>query len=116
MSYEQAYTLIDGAWHAIGWSEHTQCNLVIPFGNGYVTELPDGKKAHCGPDTKITETEAEKPDPEASKAVADELSAQKVGVPVESVTGEAAEEYEQPVETKPATKAAAKVAKGGKVV
>ena len=75
MPYEQAYTFLDGKWHAIGWGEHTQCNLAIPFGNGYVTNLPDDLKPHCGPDTKITEAEPKEADPVASKAKADEVSA-----------------------------------------
>jgi len=70
MSYTQQYTYLDGEWHAIGWSEHTQCGLVIPFGNGY-RELADGEKAHCGPDTKIAETEVEDADPVANKAMAE---------------------------------------------
>jgi hypothetical protein len=70
MSYEQQYTYLDGEWHAIGWSEHTQCGLVIPFGNGY-RELAEGEKAHCGPDTKIAEAEVEDADPVANKAVVD---------------------------------------------
>ena len=91
MTYEQQYTYLDGAWHAIGWGEHTQCGLVIPMNNGY-GDLPDGAKAHCGPDTKIAEAEVEDADPVANKAKLDE--------PV--------------VEKKPAAKAATK-AKGGKV-
>lgn len=55
MSYDQKYTELDGTWHAIGWSEHTQCGIVIPMGSGYGL-LPDKAKAHCGPDTKISET------------------------------------------------------------
>lgn len=70
MSYDQQYTYLDDAWHAIGWGEHTQCGLVIPQGNGY-GDLPDGAKAHCGPDTKIAESEVES-DPAENKAKLDE--------------------------------------------
>jgi hypothetical protein len=102
MPYVQQYTFLDGKWHAIGWSEHTQCNLEIPFGNGY-GPLPDKAKAHCGPDTKIAEDSTDD-DPAANKAVADEEAAKRVGLPVESVTGEAAEE----APAKPAAKATKK--------
>jgi hypothetical protein len=71
MSYDQQYTFLDDAWHAIGWGEHTQCGLVIPMGNGY-GDLPDKAKAHCGPDTKISETQVEDADPVENKAKIDE--------------------------------------------
>lgn len=84
MPYVQQYTYLDGSWHAIGWGEHTQCGIVIPFGNGY-GPLPDGAKGHCGPDTKIGESEIEDADPAEGKAKADEAAAQRVGESVETV-------------------------------
>ena len=114
MPYEQQYTFLDGKWHAIGWSEHTQCGIVIPFGNGY-GDLPDKAKAHCGPDTKTAETTVDDADPIANKAVADEEAAKKVGESVETVTGEAAETL-APNQTKTVNPAKTKSTKdGGKV-
>lgn len=54
MSYEQRYTLLDGAWHLIVEGEHTKCGLVIPPNNGFVTEVPEGDKVHCNEDSVIT--------------------------------------------------------------
>lgn len=99
MSYDQKYTSIDGTWHAIGWSEHTVCGIVIPHGNGYVTDLPDKKKPHCGPDTKTSETTKDT-DPVENKAVADE--AQGVEPPALPLASDAPQSAVKA--SKPATK------------
>ena len=49
MSYQDKYTELDGKYHLIALDEHTECGLPIPHANGWVYDLPEKAKAHCGP-------------------------------------------------------------------
>jgi len=62
------YVYLDSAWHPIGDDEHTECGIVIPPLETWVSEVAEGETIHCGPDaTEAPKAVAKSTKPKAKK-------------------------------------------------